>query len=76
MVKKSNNEIQTHVINVKTVHFDYNPIQKQSEVYDCRFNFQEFFKVEENLFRILITVVILSDNDRLGSGKCSGKSYE
>ena len=55
--------MQVHVINVKTVHFVYNPIQKENEIYDYHFSFQESFKIEENLFRVLVTAVILTEDE-------------
>ena len=71
---ENSNEIQTYVIGVKTVHFDYKPFLKQSERYNCRFHFQEFFEVKENSFSILTTAVIISDRETdLNRGKAAIK---
>lgn len=61
--KRNSDEIQTYVIKIKTVHFDYKPFLKQNESYNCKLHFQEFFEVKENSFSILTTAVILSSSE-------------
>lgn len=63
MAKTSENEIQTRVTNIKTVYFSLNPEQRKSEDYDYHFSFQDFFEIDSNRLRILVTAVIRSGEE-------------